>query len=148
MKSYWKFLNLNPSGGIAPDCTTRTLAFCLGKDYSEIKEHQIKISLAVSGRKSHWNAFYVLECILINSNWTRLVLVNKIVRRKLVEILEKVPVKVMTESYEHVSPIYKGKIYDTWDCSGGRVNTLMFPLEKSKKVLRKLDENNVQYVLD
>ena len=73
---------------------------------------------------------------------------RKIVRRKLAKMLEKVLVKVMTESYEHVSPIYKGKIYDTWDCSGGRVHALMFPLEESNKILQKLDENGIKYVLD
>lgn len=149
MTKHFKKLNLNPSGDEISDCTTRALCFCLNKDdYDAIRRKQDEIAVAVSGKKSDWQAYYVFESFLFSKGWLKIVFPKKIVRWKLAEMLKDHSVKLLTESYGHVSPIWKGFIWDTWDCSRGRVAGLMYPDKSQKELFKTLDVNNIQYVLD
>ena len=152
MDSVFEKLNLNPDGELISDCSTRTLAFCLKMDsadgYRKLRQLQENIAVAVCSKKSDWNALYVAEAILLSRGWFKVIFPGKIQRKRLAELMARFPAKIFTSSYRHVSPIYKGKVWDTWDCSKGKVTSMLAPLENSSKILRKLKAEKINYVLE
>ena len=151
-RSYWRKLNLNPDKELVSDCTTRSLAFCLDKtspkEYKALREKQTEISVAISGKKTDWNAHYVFESILRVNDFIKIIFIRKIPRWKLAEMLKELKVKIFSESYGHVSPIQNGKIYDTWDCTRGMVYSILIPRIESVAVLDLLKANKIEYVMD
>lgn len=141
--------NLNPAGENISDCSTRSIVYCLGTDYEKTREIQDKIALLLTelhGVKTYWNEYPVLEAIMVSRGWVKIMFRQKVLRYRLAQML-KSRIRIFTESSGHVAPIYDGKIVDTWDCSKGRVFSIIVPRRNLNSIASRLEENSVDFVV-
>lgn len=146
-RQYLQILNLNPDGKDTADCSTRSLAYCLNEDYSKLRKLQDDLSLLLTGSRSNWNSHAVFEPILMSRNWRKILFLRNIPRYKLAKTLMG-KVRIFTESYAHVAPIYNGKVMDTWDSTRGRVSSIFVPDRYLSQVCLRLEKNDIGYLLD
>lgn len=114
---------------IKGDCTTRGLVYCLGADYVKMRDEQNRISQRIYGTKSMWNYETVWSKPLIAAGWKKITLKKKMARFNLAKLIGHISQPILTHSSHHVAAMHHGKVIDTWNSQGGRVDFVYAPAE-------------------
>ena len=135
----YEHVDVRPNGVTSKnDCTTRCLAYCLGLDYSILGKNQRKIALDEHGSPRYWNYECVWGKIFRQYGWCKIQLPRKMARFNLAKLTLDLDFPIATHSSHHVAAMLKGKVIDTWDSQGGRVDFVYVPSAKAEEFKQRV----------
>lgn len=137
--SCYEHVDVRPNGVVAKrDCTTRCLTYCLGLDYDVVGKNQRRMALDEHGSIGYWNYECVWGKIFRQYGWCKVELPRKIARFNLAKLTSDLDFPIATHSSHHVAAMMKGKVIDTWDSQGGRVDFVYVPSAKVEEFKERI----------
>ena len=132
--SEFRKVSVRPETGNYPigDCSTRAIAYVLGRDYKEV--------FAAQHAKGHrWNTVMGgIRDVMEPQGYDCLVLRRPITLHKVASALEVTCEKYIAVSANHAVAVDNGEIIDTWDSRATRIKRVIVPCVDSDSVCRIL----------
>lgn len=124
LQAKWRELNLNPTGALKGDCTTRAMTFCfpdIGYLVLNSKQHQ----RAREELDSTWNNSRVWKQVAEEQGEYKFFkLVHPLTRARVASMTSDLKYPTLTISSSHVAACSRGEVIDTWDSRCGRVKEI------------------------
>ena len=135
--SFFKYVDVRPAGitTLKGDCTTRCIAFCLEMDYSMVKNEQ---HLWAESARQEWNGGEFWDTMLRKRGWRRIYFPNPVVKYRVAEATKDIDHPMATSTYNHVCPIFQGKVIDLSDTTLQRVQYVVCHKDDYTEVKRAL----------
>ena len=114
------------------DCSTRAIAYVLGKDYKEVFAAQ-------HAKGCRWNTVMGgIRDVMKPIGYDCLVLHKPLTLHKVAYVLSGSCEKYIAVSSNHAAAVDNGKVIDTWDSRATRIKTVIVPSKDSYAVCRIL----------
>ena len=140
-KSFGKWVEFSPVHTYKANgkcqCTTRCLFFCMEEafSYDSIRREQERLAEV---HHTKWNCEKAWGKFLTTHGFVKIELNKKIRRDRLAQRLKDIDARMCVHSSHHVSAIYKGDVYDSWDSRRGFADSLYVRKEHKSAVYEKL----------
>lgn len=106
--------NRNPNGDNIDDCVIRAISFCTNKPYWDVFDGLCEIADEL---KLEVNSFAVFNKYLTNNDYELREFHNKMTVKAVADMFAEYDEKIMLLVNDHVTSVYKGDTYDTWNCN-------------------------------
>lgn len=117
--AYFEYHNENPKGRKVGDCVQRACAFALNIPWHTVLQEQCELALKIASTPSFNDCYtkYIEAKGGIKHKQPRKPDGKKYTVKQFINKISDPSHKYIVSLAGHLSVVYRGKVYDTWDCS-------------------------------
>lgn len=135
---YFHFHNANPKGKNKNDCVARAISVALGQSWETTIREMTEKGISIG---AVFNEDSTIDAYLLEKGWTRCKEPRNSENKKITvkEFLNnhKKGIYIIRAGSHHLSLIFNGRVWDTWDCSKKVMHSYFYKEwndEKTKKL--------------